>query len=169
MKRLFLFAMMCLFGLFGSLNAQTVDLVIGEEGTTSNANIPFYTYYNYSISQQIYTAEEMWGLSESTISTIGFKQFDSSVRTRNIAIYLLNTDRTSFTYYGSDWEPVTEADLVFSGQVTTPGVAGAWMDIELQTPFHYTGGNVLVCVLDTRRRSPSRSRPAETDGGTRYL
>ncbi|MBE6343861.1 MAG: hypothetical protein E7065_10810, partial [Lentimicrobiaceae bacterium] len=148
MKRLFLFAMMCLFGLFGSINAQTVDLVIGEEGTTSNANVPFYTYYNYSISQQIYTADEMWNLSESTISTIGFKQFDSSVRTRNIAIYLLNTDRTSFTYYGSDWEPVTEADLVFSGQVTTPGVAGAWMDIELQTPFHYTGGNVLVCVLD---------------------
>ena len=86
MKRLFLFTMMCLFGFLGSINAQTVDLVIGEEGTTSSANVPFYTYYNYSISQQIYTAEEMWNLSESTISTISFRQFSATGSlTRNLA------------------------------------------------------------------------------------
>ena len=148
MKRLFLFTMMCLFGFLGSINAQTVDLVIGEEGTTSSPNIPFYTYYNYSISQQIYTADEMWNLSESTISTVSFKQYsgNSGIK-RNLAIYLLNTDKTSFVYYGYDWVPVTDADLVFSGEVTTPG-SGEWLNIELQTPFNYTGGNVLLCVCD---------------------
>ena len=148
MKRLFLFTMMCLFGFLGSINAQTVDLVIGEEGTTSSPNIPFYTYYNYSISQQIYTADEMWNLSESTISTVSFKQYsgNSGIK-RNLAIYLLNTDKTSFVYYGYDWVPVTDADLVFSGEVTTPG-SGEWLNIELQTPFNYTGGNVLLCVID---------------------
>lgn len=114
MKRLILFTMMCLFGFIGSINAQTTaNLVIGAEGTDSSTGIPTNEYYNYSISQQIYTAEEMRELS-GTITSIAFKHSDNSARTRNLAIYLLNTTKDSFQNT-SDWVSVTSEDLVWGG------------------------------------------------------
>ena len=148
MKRLFLFTMMCLFGLFGSLNAQTnIELNVGLEGSVSSVkNLPTYSYYNYSISQQIYTAAEMQDLS-GTISSLAFRQTSAGEFTRNLSVYLLNVDASTFAS-NKGWIPVSEADLVFSGNVATPNAAGAWMNIDFQTPFEYTGGNLLVCVAD---------------------
>ena len=140
--------MMCLIGLFSSLSAQTtVDLVIGEDGTTSSPNVPSYEFYKYSISQQIYTAEEMWNMESSTVSSIAFRQDDATVQTRNLSVYLVNTTKTGFAGY-TDWLSVSEEDLVFSGNVTYPGVAGGWLNIEFDKPFEYEGGNILVCVCD---------------------
>ncbi len=147
MKRLILFTMMCLFGFIGSINAQTTaNLVIGAEGTDSSTGIPTNEYYNYSISQQIYTAEEMRELS-GTITSIAFKQSDNSARTRNLAIYLLNTTKDSFQNT-SDWVSVTSEDLVWGGNIDYPGVADEWIEFQLQKPFEYTGENLLVCVCD---------------------
>ena len=147
MKRFFLFSVMCLFGLFSQINAQTmVELAIGAEGTTGSANVPAYEYYNYSISQQIYTAAEMQGMVGS-ITSIAFKQYDSAVKTRNLSVYLLNTSKDAFIGY-TDWASVPLENLVFSGTVTYPGVPGEWMKLEFQTPFEYTGENLLVCVCD---------------------
>ncbi|MBR4155515.1 MAG: fibronectin type III domain-containing protein, partial [Bacteroidales bacterium] len=149
MKRLFLFTMMCLFGLFGSLNAQTeVELNVGIDAqyTGSNKNVPTYTYYNYSFSQQIYTAEEMQELAGS-ITSIAFIQTKAGAYTRSFSVYMQNIEKSTFTST-YDWIPVSEADLVYTGSVEFPNQAGGWIEMELQTPFEYTGGNLLVCVAD---------------------
>ena len=72
MRRLFLFTMMCLLGLFGTLNAQQVELQIGE-GTDQSFVLPTNEFFNYSVSQQIYTAEEMQD-TYGTITDIAIKQ-----------------------------------------------------------------------------------------------
>ena len=146
MKRVFLFTMMCLFGFLGSICAQSnVELNVGDSQYITGS-LPNYEYYNYSISQQIYTAEEMQGLSGS-ITSIAFKQASSSQYTRNFAIYMLNTDVEKFEGY-SPWLTCTAENLVFEGDVNYPGATGEWMEIQFQNAFEYTGGNVLLCVCD---------------------
>ena len=148
MKRLFLFTMMCLMGLF-SLNAQTnVELTMGLNGeyVYSDNKLPTYTYYNYSITQQIYTAAELQELS-GTISSIAFRQTKAEDFSRNLSVYMQNVDVNTFTSSNS-WIPLNESDLVFTGVVTGPAQAGEWMEMELQTPFEYEGGNLLLCVID---------------------
>ena len=168
MKRFFLFAMMCLFGFLGSISAQTtVDLVIGEDGIYGNNNLPTQVYYNYSFTQQIYTAEELNELA-GTINSIAFKQYDAAERTRNLSIYLLNTTKDSFQS-GSDWVSVTEENMVWTGDVTYPAAAGQWMEIGFQTPFEYTGGNILVCVCDNTGTYKSRTNFYAYEASNRSL
>ena len=93
MKRLFLFTMMCLFGLF-SLNAQTqIEVNVGE-GTSYQQVLPVHEYYKYSFSQQIYTSDEMQNLV-GEISSISFKLANPSTFVRTYAVYLSNTDKES--------------------------------------------------------------------------
>ncbi|MBR7176115.1 MAG: T9SS type A sorting domain-containing protein [Bacteroidales bacterium] len=149
----FVFAVMCVFAM-NWLNAQEVEVSIGTDAGdySFDYSVPFEEYNMYSISQQIYTAEEMGG-NVGSITKVSFKLVycvDASVR--NVDIYMINTDKTSFSG-GTDWADVSEADLVYSGEVTYPGPFSgdygmAWLDIELQTPFNYEGGNLLICCND---------------------
>ena len=145
MKRLFLFTMMCLFGLF-SLNAQTqIEVNVGE-GTSYQQVLPVHEYYKYSFSQQIYTSDEMQNLV-GEISSISFKLANPSTFVRTYAVYLSNTDKES--YDGSyDWATVTEEDLVFSGTVNYANAQDGLLTIEFAEPFMFEGGNLAVTVFD---------------------
>ncbi|WP_413854785.1 fibronectin type III domain-containing protein, partial [Candidatus Ruminimicrobium bovinum] len=113
------------------------------EGTTTNSYLPTYTYYNYSLTQQIYTAEEI-GAAANILSVDIYN--GGSTKTRNIDVYMVNTTKTAFAD-NYDWEPVTEANLVYSGEVTF--TAGQWNTITFATPFAYDGqSNVILAVDD---------------------
>lgn len=152
MKKIVL-TVMCAF-FMNWLNAQDVEVSIGtDSGDYSyDYSVPFEEYNMYSVSQQIYTAEEMGG-NVGSITKVSFKLVycvDASVR--NVEIYMINTDKASFSS-GLDWVDVSATDLVYSGEVTYPGpfpgeYGMAWLDIELQTPFNYEGGNLLICCND---------------------
>ena len=77
MRKILLLTVMCLFGLF-AVNAQSTpeDLTIVEVGAdknpdASNLHVPAYDYAYYSMSQQIYTAEDLGG-NTGAIYTIAF-------------------------------------------------------------------------------------------------
>lgn len=155
MKRSVIFLMLCLIGLYNPLRAQeVVEVAIGTDAGDYSWDYyaPFEEYNMYSVSQQIYTAEEMGG-NVGNITQVSFKLvYNTQATTRNVEIYMINTDKASFSS-GSDWANVTAADLVYSGEVVYPGpfpgdMGMAWMDITLQTPFNYTGGNILICCND---------------------
>ena len=141
MKRFFIFSMLCLLVL--SINAQ-VPVVIGS-GNTSSSVLPSEETFKFSISQQIYTAEEMTA-TPGTITSVSFKMESGSIISRNIKVYMANTTKESYTHT-QDWVNLTQDDLVFSGEVTYPN-AGEWLTISLQTPFEYTGGNLIMDVYD---------------------
>ena len=104
---------------------------------------PLCDYYKYFASQTIYTSEEI-GVEEGVVSSISYNLQSAYENTRSISIYMKNTERTE-SY--SSWETLTSDLCVFSGEITYGATVG-WFTIDLQNKFSYTGGNLLVTVID---------------------
>ena len=115
---------------------------IGDGGNETITRLPTYTYYNYSLTQQIYTKDEM-GRAQP-LQSIAFYNNDEQ-HTRNLDIYLVHTGKTSFTDQ-YDWVPFSEADKVYSGEVSFN--AYDWTVIDFDTPFNYSGGANLAVIVD---------------------
>ncbi|MBO7083126.1 MAG: T9SS type A sorting domain-containing protein [Bacteroidales bacterium] len=118
---------------------QATEIGTGE---TTNNYLPSYSYYNYALSQQIYTPQEI-GMA-GTISCMAFYN-EGAERTRTYDFYLATTDKSFFSD-NVDWITVAESDKVFSGSVTM--AANAWTFIVFDTPFDYDGTSNLVIVAD---------------------
>jgi hypothetical protein len=117
-------------------------VLIGDGGTTTNSYLPSYNYFKYSLTQQIYTADEIG--TACTINSISFYN-GGAEKTRTCSFYLIATDKTSFAS-NSDWVAVTNADMVFSGSVQM--VSNDWTKIVFDTSFVYDGISNLVLVVD---------------------
>ena len=147
MKRLLLLATSLILLATVNLKAQSVntntEIIIGE-GTSSIGNIPTNTYYKYSYTQQIYTASEMGGAS--MIDKIYFQYTYSNSDTRNVDIYLGNTTKEVFASQ-TDYVPVSEMSLVYSGSVTFNN-SSEWFEIVLDSPFVYDGISNIVVAFD---------------------
>ncbi len=116
-------------------------LLIGE-GETTNSYLPSYSFYNYTLSQQIYTADEI-GMA-CTITSVAFFN-GGTEKTRSYDMYLVHTSKSAFEN-NTDWITVTEADKVFSGSMVM--VAGDWTVFTLDTPFEYDGTSNLALIMD---------------------
>ena len=105
---------------------------------------PFRMDHNYSLNEQIYTAEEI--NMEGTITSIAFNYCSSlPFSMSDVQVYLKHTDKNNF----SDWSmvPLSAEDKVFEGTFSASGEG--WVTIELDTPFEYDGiSNLLVCTFD---------------------
>ena len=121
-------------------SGSTIDVTIGSGNNTSQY-LPTYTYNRYSFSEQIYTASEIG--SAGTIRTLSFR-VSSNATSRNVAIYLKHTTKTSFTS-NTNWESMSSSDLVFNGTVT---FTSGWTEITLDTPFEYNGTSNLIVAVD---------------------
>ena len=117
-------------------------ILIGDGGSATSDYLPSYSYYNYALSQQIYTSAELGGAG--IINAIAFYN-DGEQRTRTYDFYLIHSNKNSFSS-GHDWVSVTASDKVFSGSVTMG--AGTWTIITLDTPFDYNGTSNLILVAD---------------------
>ncbi len=118
------------------------EIVIGS-GSSTSSYVPGFNYYNYSLSQQIYTADEI-GIPGS-ITSVAFKN-TGETKTRNYNVYMVLTSKATFTS-ASDWVPMSAVDQVFSGSLTF--TSGQWTTIQLATPFIYDGvSNLLITVAD---------------------
>ena len=139
--------------------------LIGE-GESTNEFLPSYSYYCYTLSQQIYTPDEIGATgSYNVINSVSYFNAGNT-ETRNYDIYMVHTDKSVFAS-NTDWIAVTEADLVYSGNVTM--VQGYWTTITLDTPFDYDGTSNLAIIFDDNTGSwtnlPNMAcRVFDTDG-----
>ena len=118
--------------------------MIGDNSTGYSQYCPFSPTNNYSLSQQIYTAGEI-GDKAGTISSIAFR-FDQAFSIGGAQIYLIHTDKSSFTN-SNDLVPFSAEDMVFKGDITAQGAG--WKTILFDTPFEYDGvSNLVVCCFD---------------------
>ena len=120
---------------------DTITVTIGS-GDTMDSCLPTTSFYNYSISHQIYTSEEIG--TAGAIGSIAFKN-GGIAKTRTLEIYLVHTNKSSFDG-ASDWINVSDADKVFSGSVTF--IPGGWTEIPLDTSFDYNGMDNLAVIVD---------------------
>ena len=127
---------------FGAV-AQT-EVTIGN-GTYSYYELPINMFYNYSISQQIYTADEI-GMAGSISSISFYYDYSSNFNMPGIKVYMMNTDKSSFES-NYDMVDLIDATLVYDGDVRATGEG--WITIELDEEFDHNGtDNLLVCVYD---------------------
>ncbi len=139
-----LFLLMGMIGMF-SVPLRAEEIQIGS-GNSTDYNLPTHSNWDYSLTQQIYTAEEIEtaGGGNGTINSISFYNAGSE-KTRTLDVYLANTDKASFAN-SSDWIAITSNNLVYSGSVTF--TSGTWTTITFTTPFAYDGSNLAVIVDD---------------------
>ncbi len=117
-------------------------IVIGDGGSATNDYLPSYSYYNYALTQQIYTADEIG--TSGTITSISFYN-DGAEKTRSYDIYLVDTQKTAFDN-ANDWITVTEDQKVFSGEVVM--LENNWTIIYFDTPFEYDNKDNLAIIVD---------------------
>ena len=141
MKRLFLIAFLAM-----ALMAKAQTITIGE-GNGMTDVVPYNTFYNYSFTEQIFLASEIE--YAGNIKAVSFRLAYSynTEHTSDIVVYLKNVSRSTFED-ASDYEPVTEEDIVFSGPWTIPADYDGWITIDFDTPFAYNGTNNLLIAVD---------------------
>ena len=122
--------------------AGTSVVQIGEGTNQMVMTSPIYEFFANSISQTVYTADEI-GFDSGLIRSIAYHKASGGNNDRNISIYMKNVNEANLA---TAWEPLTADLCVYDGYYNF-GTTG-WVEIALQEPFVYTGGDLLVCVLD---------------------
>ncbi|MFA6200929.1 MAG: fibronectin type III domain-containing protein, partial [Bacteroidales bacterium] len=157
MKR-FLFLLMVIMSF--TIQGWSQDTVIVGSGTTGNYTIPLYTFYKYSYSQQIYTADEITSgiTSNSTnltptgvINAIAFQYISSPQTKENITILMGNISNST----ASTWISPSSMQQVYSGSITFDTLSyNRWVNINLDSPFQWDGSsNIVVCVINNSGNS----------------
>ena len=158
-------------GHIGSLSVQknciiltttdATDVVVIGSNATSKAYLPVNRSYDHTLSQQIYTADEVGGAKELT--SVSFFNASYSL-TDNIDIYLVETEKSNFTASGVDgwgyeitdeYFDFSEGDKVFSGNVTF--FEQDWTTIVFDRPFSYDGTKNLVLIVDNNGITSDRN------------
>ena len=131
----------------GGQGGETVEVTIGDPtATTTNAYLPGYTLYDYAISQQIYTADEI-GVG-GTINTLTMWLKNSSSYARNINVYMKEVSESTFAS-NTSWVSMTADDMVASFTMNNGITEPVEMAIDLSTPFDYSGNdNLVICFQD---------------------
>ncbi|KWW25262.1 MAG: lysine-specific cysteine proteinase Kgp [bacterium F082] len=127
----------------GIFKLNEVENVVIGSGASSNSYIPTYAYYNYSLTQQIYTSLEIG--QAGTITAIAFQVGNNKSTSRSLDVYLSHTTTSSFSG-NSAWISQSTSARVFSGSVTF--AASGWTTITLDTPFEYNGTSNLLLTVD---------------------
>ncbi len=127
-----------------SVPLRAEEVTIGS-GTDQQPWLPSHSNYKCSYTQQIYTADEIDYPGGGLINSIAFYNMGTA-KTRTWDVYLVNTDKSSFTGENNDWVDVSQGSLVFSGSISL--TANQWTSITFTTAFDYTGSNLAVVVND---------------------
>ena len=140
-KALFLL-MMVLLGSTSLLRAD--EVTIGDlENAGSNSYLPMNSLYEYSFSQQIYTADEI-GMPGTINSITMWLYGNENLYEMPFDIYMVEVDKDVFSST-TDWYTVTENDIVYSGSVTVHNTDAEAYTFTLDSPFEYRGnGNLLI-------------------------
>ena len=128
----------------GDEESETVTIGKGDNYT----DLPLTAQYKYALTQQLFSANEIKH-AKGKIWSIAFRTEKGDL-TRNYNVYLTHTDQSSMSSYS--WQPVTEADCYFSGEVMF--TSRQWNIIYFDKPFEYDGkSNIVVTVDDNTGRA----------------
>jgi hypothetical protein len=122
------------------------SVTIGDEASNyTHYTLPVNMYYNYSLTQQIYTAEEIG--TSGVITSIAFDYVNTlPFSMEDLKVYMKNVDKTTFDS-DTDMVDLSDATLVYDG--TFAASRAGWVSLQLQTPFYYDGNsNLLLCCYD---------------------
>ena len=145
-------ATMLLLAVLSSVGAWAQSDVVSIGNTDkSDGSLPIDQYSKYSLTQQIYTKDEI-NHAAGKITSIAFYGYDYGME-RTCDVYLSPTTKNAFES-NTDWVKVAPEDKVFSGHITVNN--GLWSIIDFDTPYEYDGkSNLLVTVDDNTNAANS--------------
>lgn len=133
---------------------KTVEIGIEQGGTGRTTIMPFYSYRDHHMSEQIYFSDEIGIPQGGLVKSISFYYehtrpgYERAVSTM-LEVYMANTDNTSFE---GDYPKTTQSKKWIAGtrvlqstQVTLPATSG-WITIQLQNSFKYDGRNLAILI-----------------------
>lgn len=128
--------------------ANCTDSITIGSGELTGYTIPLNNYYRYSYTQQIYTASEI-GNSAGLINCIAFQYVNPSSQTKNIEVYLGNTNKTSFSN-DDDFISTNNMQLCYEGPWSLIASEGDnWINIPFSTPFEWDGtSNIVIAIVN---------------------
>jgi hypothetical protein len=132
------FLLMALILAIGSFAQTNVNVPIGT-GTTTSMYVPTYIYYNYSLTEAIYDADEI--TISGDITSLSYYSLGSQSRT--VAVYMAEYNQSSFSSY-SNYIPDSAFHLVYTGSISW---TSGWNTITLDSSFNYTHTNNLVIAF----------------------
>jgi len=145
---------MTLVALFAMTAGAWADEVTIGDGTGTTYYFPIDNFFNYSCTEEIYTADEIG--TAGTITSISFYyNYGTAYTCSNVKMFMKHVTRSVFES-NADCEPLSETDLVWEGSIA-PTEAG-WFTFTLDTPFEYNGtDNLLVAFYDGTSGYPGTS------------
>lgn len=136
-------------GLFEAGETTNLHIVPIGQAVASNGILPTRSNYNYCLTEQIYTVEEL-GEARDIYSVAFFNA--GTDKTRNCRIFMQSTDKSVFQNT-SDWVAATPDDLLFEGDITFTN--GEWTTIYFNRAFAYDGIHNVVLIIDDNTGSYS--------------
>ncbi len=142
---------------YTSVTTQCVlqgDLSIGTVESTTSSNIPFSNQWNYSLSEQIFTADEL-GNQPNNLSAVSFYCTSNYVTDRDWDIYLISVPSSTTTLSSFvDLNSGSMMDTVFSGAVR---INNGWITVNFDKEYPYDGSSNLILVVDDNTGSYNNS------------
>ncbi|MBR3725838.1 MAG: fibronectin type III domain-containing protein [Bacteroidales bacterium] len=129
-----------------SSHNDTVSSATTGLSSTTSYNIPVNNYYHNTFSEQLYLASELDTAGASVITGLSLDYAYSSPMTykTNCTVYLANTNRTSIST--SDYVNPNDMVKVYEGSLNC---SAGWNRFDFnEGAFSYTGGNLVVAVID---------------------
>ena len=117
--------------------------------TPSYGAVPINCWYGNNYTQIIYDADEIGDFTgNASIKSLSLESLRAITR-NNVSVFLGNTSKSEFAST-SDWVDYTTLQEVYSGPLNL--IVGS-LEIEFETPFTYTGGNLVVVFLNRQANS----------------
>lgn len=121
---------------------NTENVQVGDDNFVLQHAIPYNFFNLHTLAQTLYPSEQIGTVEESSMIT-GIQytcQFDEDVQGVPIQIYMTETDQEDLS---SDWYDPSSFTPVFDGTVDFQKGFNS-LYIPLDTPFEYTGKNLVV-------------------------
>ena len=145
------------------------DLSIGTVESTTSSNIPFSNQWKYSLSEQLFTADEL-GNQPNNLSAVSFYCTSNYVTDRDWDIYLISVPSSTTTLSSFvDLSSGSMMDTVFSGTVH---INYGWITVNFDKEYPYDGSSNLILVVDDNTGSYNNSiyfATNEYPGGAVYI
>jgi hypothetical protein len=113
-----------------------------NDGTTTNGYVPIYGYYcdDYTKSQFIIPADDLTAMTYGTVNRLVFYSADASKSWGNaqFEVYMTETSNTILSGL-ADYTEMNQ--VMLSG---TLSVVDGMMEVTLDDPYQYMGGNLLI-------------------------
>ena len=120
------------------------DVVTAVAGETPTNLMPFNNGSRFSWNEMIFNANQIGEAGIITALTVNCNTPGTTMTLGTLKIYMANTTRTTHSS-NKDWEAQQDLTLVYDGTDVTIG-GSATQTFTLNTPFEYTGDNLVVVV-----------------------